>query len=60
MAKKRNGIDCYQIGNVYHPILYKLRQDYKDKRNYSKWTEALQSIKNWSASSESGISNIIK
>jgi hypothetical protein len=45
LRRKGAYIDCYEIGNVYYPILYKINKKqntYKDQ-----WIKSLETIKEW-------------
>lgn len=46
MSRGNTVIDCYEIGNVYTPILYKIKS--KKKAFDSNWLAALKVIKEWS------------
>jgi hypothetical protein len=45
MTVKKDKMKCYEIGNVYYPILKKLEN--KSVKYDAKWLKALGSIKVW-------------
>ncbi len=45
MGGRKEIVDCYKIGNVYHPFIHRVNN--KKTRYNDEWMRALQSIKDW-------------